>query len=197
VVCFRTRSGLASLIIKNGLNHYLPQDIAVRASYHVNDEFNVQLDPVSREYRYLIFNSPVRSPFQRRYSYQISGELDLEAMNQAGQLLVGEHDLASFVTDFSQSNIKTTLRITHKVQLGREGDMVIFDIVAKSFLPHQVRNTVGTLLRVGLGKISVDDFQTIMEVKKPGVAGPCVPSHGLCLVQVNYPRPLGDYDEDL
>lgn len=197
VVCFRTRSGLASTAIINGLNHYLPQDIAVIESYKVNNEFNVQLDAIRREYRYLIFNSSTRSPLQRRYSYQVSGELNIEAMNHAGQMLVGEHDLASFVTDFSQSNIKTTLRTIYKVQLGREGDLVIFDIVAKSFLPHQVRNTVGTLIRVGLGKISVNDFQTIMEAKKPGVAGPCVPSHGLCLMQVNYPRPLGDYDEDL
>ena len=75
--------------------------------------------------------------------------------------------------------------------------MVIFDMIANSFLPHQVRNTVGTLIRVGLGKISVDDFKTIMEAKKPGLAGPTVPAQGLYLMQVNYPRPLGDYDEDL
>jgi tRNA pseudouridine38-40 synthase len=70
-------------------------------------------------------------------------------------------------------------------------------MIASSFLPHQVRNTVGSLIRVGLGKISVEDFQNILEAKKPGVAGPKVPAEGLFLIQVNYPCPLGDYNEDL
>jgi tRNA pseudouridine38-40 synthase len=197
VVCFRTNSVLEIAAFKNGLNHYLPEDIAVKVAYKVNQKFNVQLDAVSREYRYFIFNSPARSPFKRRFTYQVCGELDIEEMNKAGQALIGEHDLASFVTDFSQSNIKSTLRKVYKAELKRDGDLVIFDIVARSFLPHQVRNTVGTLIRVGLGKISVDDFQTIMEAKKPGLAGPNVPAQGLYLMQVNYPRPLGEYDEDL
>jgi tRNA pseudouridine38-40 synthase len=74
---------------------------------------------------------------------------------------------------------------------------VIFEMIGKSFLPHQVRNTVGTLIRVGLHKINKDDFQKIMEAKKPGLAGPTVPAQGLFLVRVNYPRHLGEYHEDL
>jgi tRNA pseudouridine38-40 synthase len=175
----------------------LPPDIAVKVSYKVNDKFNVQLDAVSREYRYILFNCRTRSPLQREFSYQVSGELNIEDMNRASQALIGEHDLASFVSDFSQSNIKSTLRTVYQTGLSRDGDLVYFDITARSFLPHQVRNTVGTLIRVGLGKIKVEDFQTIMEAKKPGAAGPKVPAQGLYLMQVNYPRPLGDYDEDL
>jgi tRNA pseudouridine38-40 synthase len=197
VVCFRTDSELNTTAYQNGLNHYLPQDITVRASYKVNQDFNVQLDAISREYRYLLYNCPVRSPFQWRFSYQVCGDLNIEEMNKASQELIGEHDLASFVTDFSESNIRSTLRKVYNTQFRRDGDMVIFEISARSFLPHQVRNTVGTLIRVGLGKIRVDDFKTIMEAKKPGLAGPKVPAEGLYLVRVNYPRPLGEYDEDL
>jgi tRNA pseudouridine38-40 synthase len=197
VVCFRPNSALIPLAFKNGLNHYLPQDIAVRKIYKVNQKFNVQLDAISREYRYLLFNSKTRSPFYEGICFKVSSELNIEEMNRASQTLVGEHDLASFVTDFNRSNIKSTIRKVYKAQFNRDGDLVIFDIVARSFLPHQVRNTVGTLIRVGMGKISVDDFQTIMEAKKPGLAGPKVPAEGLYLMQVNYPRPLGDYDEDL
>jgi tRNA pseudouridine38-40 synthase len=62
--------------------------------------------------------------------------------------------------------------------------------VANSFLPHQVRNTVGALVRVGLGKMSNDEFYSIMERKKPGLAGPAAPASGLYLMQVNYPHPF-------
>ncbi len=193
VVSFRTGSRLEPEKYIRGLNFYLPQDIAVKASYKVNYNFSVQREAVSREYTYLIFNSAVRSPLKRGYTYQVNGDLDIEAMDRTCQYLVGEHDLASFVTDFSQSVIKSTLRRTYTARVRRERNLVIFEIKASSFLPHQVRNTVGTLIRVGLGKISVNDFKTIMEARKPGLAGPTVPAHGLYLKRVNYPRPLGEY----
>jgi tRNA pseudouridine38-40 synthase len=197
VLSFRTSSALKPGTFTNGLNYYLPQDIAVKASYHVNDEFNVQKDAVSREYRYLILNRANRSPLQRSDTYHVRGELNIEAMDQAGQVLIGKHDLVSFVTAFSRSVIKSTLRTVYSVRVERKQDLVTFDIVANSFLPHQVRNTVGTLIRVGQDKINIDDFKSIMEAKKPGLAGPTVPAQGLYLMQINYPRPLGDYDEDL
>jgi tRNA pseudouridine38-40 synthase len=197
VLSLRTGSNLNKKAYIEGLNYYLPQDIAVRAAYKVNDRFSVQRDAVSREYHYLIFNRSVRSPLKRKGTYQVSGELNLEAMNEASRLLIGHHDLASFVTAFSESVIKSTFRTVYSAQLERKGDLVIFNMTAKSFLPHQVRNTVGSLIRVGQGKISIDDFKRIMEAKKPGLAGPTVPAQGLYLVKVNYPQPLGDYDEDL
>jgi tRNA pseudouridine38-40 synthase len=196
VLCFRTGSTLQPETYIKGLNYYLPQDIAVKASYQVKDIFNVQRDAVSREYRYLILNSSIRSPLKRGYTYRVHGKLDIEAMNQASQALIGEHDLASFVTDLSQSVIKSTFRTIFQARVWRR-DLVIFDITANSFLPHQVRNTVGTLIRVGLGKINIEDFKKIIEEKKPGLAGPTAPAEGLYLMRVNYSRPLGDYDEDL
>jgi tRNA pseudouridine38-40 synthase len=197
VVSFRTGSKLKSGNFVKGLNYYLPQDIAVKASYQVNQKFSVQSNAVSREYRYYVWNSQTRSPLKKRFTYQVNKELDIEAMNQAGQVLIGEHDLASFVTEINQASIKSTLRGVYKAGLEKKGNLVIFEMIAKSFLPHQVRNTVGTLIRVGLHKISVDDFRKIMEAKKPGLAGPTVPAQGLCLLRVNYPRTLGEYDEDL
>lgn len=197
VVSFRTGSALKPETFVRGLNHYLPPDIAVKVCYKVNNSFNVQRDAISRAYRYLILNSATRSPVKRGYTYWVNRELDIAQMNQASLALLGEHDLASFVTAFSQSIIKSTLRTVYQSQVKRKGDLVIFDITANSFLPHQVRNTVGALIRVGLGKITLDDFKNIMEEKKPGLAGPTAPAQGLYLMKVNYPRPLGDYDEDL
>jgi tRNA pseudouridine38-40 synthase len=179
------------------LNYYLPQDIAVKASYKVNDRFSVQREAVSRRYQYLIINSRSRSPLKRTYTYLVNGELNIEAMNAAAQALIGKHDLTSFITAFSESVIKSTVKEVYRAQVESKHGLVVFDITANSFLPHQVRNTVGTLIRVGLGKLSLDDFKSIMEARKPGLAGPTVPAQGLYLIQVNYPRPLGDYDENL
>lgn len=111
--------------------------------------------------------------------------------------MVGEHDFRSFVTDLSQSVIRSSIRTVYGVKVKREGELVTCEIAASSFLPHQVRNTVGSLLRVGHSKISIKDFKSIIEARQAGLAGPTVPAHGLCLMQVSYPRPLGEYSEDL
>ncbi len=198
VVSYWTASRLANERILNGLNYYLPQDIAVKAVYKVNSRFNVQKDAVSREYSYLIWNSYTRSPLQRARTYQVGGALDIEKMSRACALLIGEHDLSSFITDFSQSVIKSPIKTVILARVEKEGDMVNFSIAANAFLPHQVRNTVGVLIRMGLGKLNLEDFKTLMEAKQPGLAGPTVPAQGLYLMRVNYPRPLGEYyDENL
>jgi tRNA pseudouridine38-40 synthase len=197
VVGFRTSSAIKIEAFVHGLNYYLPQDIAVKASYKVNDGFSVQRDVISREYNYFILNSPTRSPLKQTYTYRVNSELDIEKMNQAAEVLIGKHDLASFVTEINRSSVKSTIRTVYNVQVERAGDLVVFNMIAKSFLPHQVRNTAGTLIRLGSGKIDLNDFKNIMEAKRPGLAGPTVPAQGLFLTKVNYPHPLGDYDEDL
>lgn len=197
VVSFRTGSTIKIENIIRGLNYYLPQDIAVKAAYKVNINFNVQREAVSRQYHYYILNCDTRSPIKRKYTLLVGGELDIEAMNNASRLLVGRHDFASFVTDINRASIKSTERTVFDARVIKKGDLVIFDITARSFLPHQVRNTVGSLIKVGQKKISIEDFQSIMEAKKPGLAGPTAPARGLFLMRISYPRPLGEYDENL
>jgi len=189
VVSFRTKSSLPLQTFIKGLNYYLPQDIAVKAAYRVGESFNVRRSALSREYNYYILNSLTRSPIRRGFSYLVAGHLDIEAMNEACQALIGEHDFASFASCIGVE-IKNTLRTVYKVELQKNGELVILNIVANSFLPHQVRNTIGTLIRVGLGKMTVDEFCSIIEAKKPGLAGPTVPARGLCLMRINYPYPF-------
>jgi tRNA pseudouridine38-40 synthase len=197
VVSFRTESSLPADTFISGLNYYLPRDIAVKSAYRVSDSFNVRRDAISREYSYYILNSPTRSPMREASSYLVASPLDIEAMNKAAQALVGEHDFASFA-HVNGARIKSTVRHVFKAKLQRDGEMVIFNMVANSFLPHQVRNTVGALIRVGLGKMSLDEFRSIIKARKPGMAGPTIPACGLCLIQINYPTPLGErYNENL
>jgi len=189
VASFRTASHLSPQTFVKGLNHYLPKDIAVKAAYKVENSFNVRRNAISREYNYYILNSPTRSPLREGFYYLFTRQLDIEAMNQACQALIGKHDFASFVTCF-ESRLKSTVRRVYQAEVKRDGEMVVFNMVANSFLPHQVRTTVGALIEVGRGKMSIDEFYSIMEAKKPALAGPTVPSCGLCLMRVNYPYPF-------
>ncbi|MFH1775264.1 MAG: tRNA pseudouridine(38-40) synthase TruA [Chloroflexota bacterium] len=190
VVSFRTGSYLAPPAFVNGLNYYLPPAIAVTAAHIVDESFNVRRGAVSREYNYYILNSPLRSPWYRGFTYRVAGEIDFEAMRQACRALVGRHDFASFATCLGDE-IKSTVRTVYKAGIEREGELAVFNIVANSFLPHQVRNTVGALIRLGRGKMSISEFCSIIEAREPGLAGPTAPACGLCLMRVNYPTPLG------
>jgi tRNA pseudouridine38-40 synthase len=191
VVGFRTRSELAAQNFINGLNHYLPADIAVKAAYRVNNSFRIRRGPLSREYSYYILNSPTRSPMREGRAHRVAGQLNVEAMNRAAQTLIGEHDFASFLSG-DGSWLESTVRNVFSAGVERDGEMVVFRMAANSFLPHQVRNTVGTLVRVGLGRMNPDQFSSIMEARLPGKAGPTAPACGLCLDRVNYPVPLGE-----
>ena len=191
VVSFRTNSSLPSRSFISGLNYYLPKDIAVKGAYRVEDSFHVRRGALSREYKYYILNSSIRSPFSNGFAYRVAGDLDIEAMNRACQALVGEHDFASFVGCIDEG-IKSTTRNVYQAKMEEDGDLDIFNMVANSFLPHQVRNTVGPLIQVGLGKLSVDQFHGIMEARQPGLAAPTAPACGLFLMRVNYPGPFGE-----
>jgi tRNA pseudouridine38-40 synthase len=191
VVGFRTRSELSTSNLVNGLNHYLPRDIAVKAAYKVNDDFRVRRDAISREYSYYILNSPTRSPIREGRVHRVANPLNIAAMNQAAQTLIGQHDFASFVNG-DGSWLESTVRNVFRAEVGRDGEMVTFRMAANSFLPHQVRATVGTLIRVGLGRMNLDEFRSIIEARLPGTAGPTAPACGLCLDRVNYPFPLGE-----
>jgi tRNA pseudouridine38-40 synthase len=184
VVSFRTGSALPAKVFVSGLNHYLPRDISVLMAGEVSARFNVMKDAVSREYRYLILNRRSRASLGNDIYYHVAAELDTGRMDLASKLLIGEHDFASFVTDWDRE--ESTVRTIYDAGITREGDLIAFSVKAKSFLTHQVRNMVGTLVRVGMGKMAIEEFKGILEMKKLSLAGPTAPAHGLCLVKVIY-----------
>jgi tRNA pseudouridine38-40 synthase len=188
VVSFRVRTRLAAKTLLKALNHYLPDDIAVKAAEKISPDFNVQKNAISREYEYRLLNSQVRSPLMSDFVYQVPYPVDLQKMNRACKLLEGEHDLKSFAA--SSSRVKNTVRNIHRARFRQEDNLIIFYIKANSFLTHQVRNTVGIMLRIGAGKLNIKELKQIMAEKRFGAAGPAVPAKGLCLIKVNYPREL-------
>lgn len=184
VVSFRTASRLSPQTVVRALNYYLPEDIAVLSACRMPDGFNVRHDAVSREYEYRILNRRVRSPLAKGFMYLVAGKLNIKMMNKVCQLLRGKHDFASFAAALEP--MKSTVRTVYEAKFAQKGDIVTFRMIANSFLPHQVRNTVGLLIRVGLGKVGLDEFKQIMETKKVGLAGPAAPPCGLYLMKVNY-----------
>jgi len=190
VVSFWTNSSLEAATLVRAMNYYLPSDISVRAGYKSNDDFNVRRDASNREYRYYILNRPTRSPFSQRFALFSPGRLDVEAMREGCRLLEGEHDFASFVPSLDDG--RSTWRTVYDARVVEEGDFIVFRVVGNSFLPRQIRNMVGLLMRLGSGKMDLGDFRAIMEARCRGLAGPSSRACGLWLTRVNYPRSLGE-----
>ena len=184
VISFGTGSALPGDTFVRALNALLRPDIAVKSANEAEDKFDARRDAASREYRYEILNTETPSPLEKRRSYHMPVALAIGAMAEACTCLVGSHDFASF----TGPTARRTTREVYRAELSRQAELIFFDIVANSFLPKQVRCTVGTLLRVGLGKLSPEEFKGILEATSPGLAGPVVPPHGLCLIKVNYPE---------
>lgn len=184
VVGFKSNATFPPKTWVDAMNHYLPKDISVRAAYEAVERFDVRRQASSREYRYHIMNRRTPSPLWRHFSESVPQPLDVEAMNAACAVLVGEHDFAPFAP---ATYTRSTRRRALRAEVRRRRDLVFFDMEATSFLPHQVRNTVGGLLKVGLHKMSVEGFREKARSGKAGTMGPTAAARGLCLMNIKYP----------
>ncbi|NVN98898.1 MAG: tRNA pseudouridine(38-40) synthase TruA [Geobacteraceae bacterium] len=183
VACFVTKKVLPMSAYVDGVNCYLPADIAVVHAEPVSDSFNPRFDTKGKHYRYTVLCDPGRSPLSRLYVLQYKERLDVERMRLAAGLFVGEHDFASFRT--SGCAAKTTVRRIDSVTVSCEGDFLHIDVKGSGFMRNMVRIMAGTLVEIGRGKMSGQDI--IRCLREPGsLAGPTAPPHGLCLIQVYY-----------
>ena len=174
------------LDLVNKLNSLLPQDISVINIREVNPEAHARFDALSRRYEYhLVLHKDV---FRHPFAMRIYHPLDFDRMNEAAKILFEYSDFTSFSklhTDVKTNNCK--IMAAHWEQ--RE-DEWIFVVEADRFLRNMVRAIVGTLLEVGRGKITPEDFRTIIEAKNRCNAGSSVPAKGLFLVEVTYPEKI-------
>ena len=168
-------------ILQRALNAVLPTDIAIRNIARVPDDFSARYSAASRTYRYTILNQAIRSPLEERYALLMQEPLNEYAMNDAAKCLIGVHDFAAFGTP-PKGDITT--REMHRAQVARNGARITIELEANAFLYRMVRRIVGTLIGVGKGALSVDEFREVIARKRK--AGPAVPPHGLCLIAVNY-----------
>jgi tRNA pseudouridine38-40 synthase len=175
-----------------GMNALLPPDIAVRAATFEPDDFDARRSARGKRYRYRILNSATRAPLSRLQSWQIFRPLDLEAMRAAAVPLLGRHDFAAFqAADCAASHAVREVRRLEVQSRGPPASppgAVEIDVVveATAFVKHMVRNMVGTLVEVGLGRRASSSIPDLLASCDRTRAGPTAPPQGLCLDEVFY-----------
>ncbi|MCS6949439.1 MAG: tRNA pseudouridine(38-40) synthase TruA [Armatimonadota bacterium] len=186
VVHFRTTCRIPIERVPAALNSVLPRDVAARWAWEADERFHARYSARSRVYRYTVWNHPVRSALMERYAYRVTLPLDVAAMREAAQYLVGRHDYAAFASEVGR--YRHTVREVYRAELGARPPLVWLRIEANGFLQGMVRAIMGTLIEVGLGKRTPETLVQLLDGGRRGEAGFSVPAHGLCLVRVNYER---------
>lgn len=174
--------------VVRGLNALLlPHTIAVLHAEIVADDFSARFDAKRRHYRYRIINRPARLGLDRNRAWHIHKPMDIEAMRAAAQLLIGHHDFSSFRSGACQA--KNPVKTLDMLEIKTRSDnlqQIMITVSARSFLHHQVRNMVGTLAYVGIGKWKAVQVARALAARDRREAGPMAPAHGLYLMQVDY-----------
>ncbi|MBS0265789.1 MAG: tRNA pseudouridine(38-40) synthase TruA [Planctomycetes bacterium] len=211
VANFQTNSTIPAANFRGALQAFLPNDVIILESAEVPLDFHSTFRAVRKQYRYLIDNSGVQLPFLRSYAWWIRRKLNVAAMQDAAQVLVGTHDFRCFETDWPNkaTSVRTVSQITFSqqplwnmltncqpgqsaapspVESGDNGDLPIIamDIFADGFLYNMVRAILGTLVNVGRDRWSRDDVARILAAQDRTLAGCTAPACGLYLVQVWY-----------
>jgi len=185
VANFSCDTELSETVFQKGLNSLLPGDIVIKDCRRVDQAFHARHDAKSKIYHYRITNRDIPSAICRQYAWFIRRKLDTTAMHAAISHIIGSHDFRSFEGTGSPRSHTTRNVMAADLVEGKEG-YVIFQIEADGFLRFMVRNIVGTLVDVGLGKITAAEFEDILASKDRSNASATAPPHGLFLMKVKY-----------
>jgi tRNA pseudouridine38-40 synthase len=195
VACFTAEIRHDTGVIHRALNATLPSDIRVLSVSDADISFNPRNNAIRKSYLYIIANERKSSVFLQRYTTLVRQKLDIQSMRQASELLLGEHDFASFMG--TGSGIKNTVRTVYSLTIEQleelefmtmslRGNFIRIRIEANGFLRHMVRNIVGTLIRIGRGMMSPEAMKDILESKDRQLAGETAPANGLFLERIVY-----------
>ena len=192
VATFDTAASHEPTTVRSALNHFLPDDLAVRAVTEVAPRFEARGHASSRVYRYAIEDGRTRSPLTRDHAWQLRRPLDAAAMADAARRLpFEERDWAAFGGPTPPDY--PTLRLLHRSELRRTAPHRLeYTVAASGFLPRQVRRTVGALVSVGDGTLTPDAFADLID-GPAGSVEPTAPPQGLTLLQVHYPPAAIDW----
>lgn len=170
--------------IRDYMNRYLPEDIAVREVREASPRFHARYNATGKTYRYTCQEGAVKSVFDRKYCLRLEERPDLGKMQKAAELLKGEHDFRNFCINPRMK--KSTLRHVDKIELTREGEYLYFTFHGNGFLQNMVRIMVGVLLEAGYGRITSEEIVEALKASQRQKAGPTAPAAGLCLIEVDY-----------
>lgn len=184
VAVFDTESKIPGEKFSYALNQRLPEEIRIQSSSEVAIDFHPRHCECRKTYRYCILNSEFPVPTERLYSHFIYYDLDLKAMRQAAQYLIGEHDFKSFCS--TKTSVTDTVRTIYDLKITKEGPKISIMVKGNGFLYNMVRIIAGTLIEVGLGRKEPNELQQMLEQKDRQIAGPTAPAKGLTLMNIEY-----------
>lgn len=171
--------------VREALNYHMkPHPVVVLQAARVSDDWNARFSATARHYRYVILNRRARPGVDAAYVWHVPTPLDAGLMQDAARYLLGKHDFSSFRAAACQA--KSPLRTLDRLDLRREGDRIIVEASARSFLHHQVRNMVGTLRWFGEGRYEPAAMAGILAARSRTRAGITAPASGLFLTKVSY-----------
>jgi len=168
------------------LNSFLPKDIAIQKIVLVTNNAHARFDALQRSYQYYIHRH--KNPFLTEFSWYFQKDLDIKLMNRAAKALLFYENFQSFSK--THTDVKTYICHIENAEWQKSEHQLIFNITADRFLRNMVRAIVGTLVEVGLHKLSIDDFVQIIEAKNRSKAGFSVPAQGLFLTKIVYPEEI-------
>ncbi len=169
--------------VMRAVNFYLVgRPVAILSCDIVPDDFNARFDCVARHYKYIVLNRSAAPVLNKNRVWWVPRALDVAAMRNAATRLVGHHDFTSFRA--TQCQAKSPIKTLDVCNITADGDNIIFEFSARSFLHHQVRNMVGTLVEIGLGKPY--DIDEIFAARARSAAGPTAPASGLYFISADY-----------
>ena len=169
------------------INSQLPADVSIRSVEYASAEFSPRFDASSRAYRYIIerCEHQARRPLTRKRKWQVFQPLDIDRMNAAAALLVGQHDFATFGTPPQGDN---TVRELFRSEWYAKGSDLCYEIEGTAFLYRMVRSIVGSLKMVGTGRWTVAQFESAFQACSRQASAGAAPAHGLYLVSVKYDK---------
>ena len=171
--------------IRDGLNaHLRPHPLAILAAEPVAADFNARTSAVKRHYLYRIINRRADLTLDAGHAWRVPRPLDAAAMQEAAQRLVGKHDFTTFRA--AECQAKSPVKTLDRLEVERAGEAVTVTASARSFLHHQVRSMVGSLVMVGEGKWSAQDLERALQARDRAACGPVAPPDGLYLMRVDY-----------
>lgn len=169
--------------VMRALNFYLKgSPVCVLSCDIADDDFHARFNCTARHYKYIVLNRRTVPVLQNNRVYWVRQPLNIDAMRMAANRLIGNHDFTSFRA--SQCQAKSPIKTLDKIEISQNGDEVIFEFSARSFLHHMVRNIVGTLVEIGLGKPY--DIDEVLAAKNRSSAGPTAPACGLYFIRADY-----------
>ena len=195
VLTFATESSVPTANFLTALNDILPPTVRVLEADEAPADFHVRKSARAKTYRYRIYRQSICPPFLARYVWHYPYRLNEEAMGQAANILIGEHDFTSFAAvdpergreDQPTSNVRRIFSSTWE----RQDEELVYTVRGSGFLHHMVRNLVGTFILVGKGTFEVGDIARILEARNRSAAGATAPAGGLYLVAVEYEHEPG------